>query len=58
MEGSENPVAMCTRCHAKMEAPAKEEKESAIDRILTLFASAFLGITTRFVRALFGRNQA
>jgi hypothetical protein len=28
MERSENPVAMCTRCHAIMEVPPKKKKET------------------------------
>jgi hypothetical protein len=57
MEDSETSLAMCTRCHALLEAPAGEERQSVADRILTLFASAVDWIITLVVRALYGRGQ-
>jgi hypothetical protein len=57
MDGYENSVAMCTRCHAVTEMPAGEAEESVLDKIITLGVSAIDRILTLAVRAVFGRLE-
>jgi hypothetical protein len=57
MEGTENLVAMCTRCHEVIRVSSEEKRESIVDRIITLVVSAFVGIFEIIVGALFGMDR-